>query len=121
MNEGFVNAKCDCQCPEYITGDLCQYLEAKNKKMQINSNPKLTCDFSADFCDWIQDVKRDTTNWIKNSQHISMKSSDNTLNSAILISPEVSVNGPSEHFCLEFDYRIHDSNGVLKIQTRVIR
>ena len=32
-NEGFVNAKCECQCPEFITGDLCQYVvsERSNK------------------------------------------------------------------------------------------
>ena len=24
LYEGYVNSKCECQCPEYITGDLCQ-------------------------------------------------------------------------------------------------
>ena len=64
-----MNSLCQCQCPEDITGELCETVDStRPPDISESYNPKLTCNFEHNLCDWIQDQRRDSQNWIRTSE-----------------------------------------------------
>jgi hypothetical protein len=57
---------CKCRCPDDITGIRCENVLRREVALRNSSNPKLTCDFEVDFCDWIQEESRDSEDWARN-------------------------------------------------------
>ena len=113
---------CKCQCPEEITGPLCEdVISDQRNEINSSSNFNLNCDFEDGFCDWIQSETRDTSNWVRENSpkytkdrsiyvYMSNDDSSETFKNAILISPELNLT-KSEGLCLKFDFYFDAKEG----------
>lgn len=58
-------------------------------EIESSFNPKLTCDFEKDTCDWLQEKNRDSEEWTRNKGFTKTQINFNKENSRFRTGPQL--------------------------------